>query len=297
MDRRQFLTGSLVTALSMTGCLRLGGGEESTPASTATSETASTTTTTSKTASTTASKMTTTDGGSGMETATPQSPFPADSCLAAMTQTVPEPLYGFEFGSGPTPEVGGKTATKSGAASVGNGVATFPKSGGEIRLTDVQAVDDLTVSLFAKPAVTATDQWNVMLWYSPTDRQWSGWGVEHGKGAVDFWVEGPQESSTEVLTKSSSAPPTGTWTHIVGVKRGTTTTLYVDGKQAATSNFPSGSISYGGASRIDMVLGRHAGSGVGDRYYQGDLDSVAVWDQALSDSQIQTLLSVGSSCR
>jgi hypothetical protein len=295
MNRRRFLTGSVAGTLGLTGCLRLGGSEESTPASTETSTATSGSTSTATPTATSGSTSTATP--TGTDAATPESSFPADSCLAAMTEDVPDPLYGFEFGGSPSPEVGGKTATTSGAASVGNGIATFPNSGGEIRLTDVQAVDDLTVSLFARPAVAASDQWNVMLWYSPTDRQWSGWGVEHGKGAVDFWVEGPEESATEVLTKSSSNLPTGTWSHIVGVKRGTTTTLYVDGQQAATANFPSGSISYGGASSIDMVLGRHAGSGVGDRYHQGDLDSVAVWDGALSESQIQTLLSVGSSCR
>lgn len=269
MDRRQFLTGSLLSTLGITGCLGRSGNEESTN----------------------------TAEGNRTDGPAPQSPFPDDSCLAAMTETVPEPLYGFEFSSGASPEVGEKTATTSGAVSVAGGIAAFSESGGEIKISDVQAIDDLTFSLFAKPAVAATDQWNVMLWYSPTDRDWAGWGVEHGKGAVDFWVEGPQEESTEVLTKSSSALPTGSWSHVLGVKRGANLILYVDGQQVATSEFPSETISYGGASSVDMVLGRHAGSGVGERQYQGELDSIAVWDQALSSSQIETLLSVGSSCR
>jgi hypothetical protein len=272
MDRRQFLTGSVGGMLCLTGCLQSSGGDES-------------------------GESTDTPAGTDTETATPQSPFPSDSCLASMTENVPDPLYGFEFSAGSSPEVGGVTAATSGSATVGDGIATFPQAGGEIRVADVQAIDDMTVSLFARPAVAATDQWNVMLWYSPPDIQWSGWGVEHGQGAVDFWVEGPEEASTEVLTESSSPLPTGTWTHIMGVKRGTTTTLYVDGQQAATSDFPSGSISYGDADSIDMILGRHAGSGTGNRYYQGDLDSVAIWDQALSTDQIDTLLSTGSSCR
>lgn len=265
MDRRQFLAGGVAGALSVTGCLGLGGSEESTPTDTS--------------------------------TAGEQSPFPADSCLAAMTEDAPEPLYGFEFADGASPEVGGKTATTSGAASVADGIGNFPESGGEIRLTDVKPVDDLTVSLFARPTVPASDQWNVMVWYSPPDRNWAGWGVEHGKGAVDFWVEGPEEASTEVLTKSSSNLPTETWSHVLGVKRGTELSLYVDGEQVATANFPSERISYGDADSVDMVLGRHAGDGVGDRYYRGALDSVAVWDRALSSSQVDTVLSAGSSCR
>jgi hypothetical protein len=236
-------------------------------------------------------------GGSGGDSATDGSAFPAGSCLAAVTEEVADPAYGFEFSEGASPELGGSEATTTGDVTVSDGVATFGENGGEIRVEGVPAVDDLTVSAFAGPAVTAEDQWNVMVWYSPLDRNWSGWGLEHGTGAVDFWAEGPAEESTEVLTKSDSGLATDTWTHLVGVKRGDQLTLYVDGEEAATSTFDPGQISYGGADSVAMVLGKHAGSGAGDRYYQGDLDSVAVWDEALPADAVDALLSVSDGCR
>jgi hypothetical protein len=233
----------------------------------------------------------------GGETPTNESPFPAGSCLAATSERLPTPEYGFEFSSDVAPEVGASDATSAGDVTVSDGVATFGEDGGEIRVEDVPPVDDFTVSLFARPAVEATDQWNVALWYSPPDREWAGWGVEHGTGAVDFWVEGSKEASTEVLTTSSSPLPVDTWTHVVGVKRGAETTLYLDGERAATSELAFSDISYGDADTVDMYLGRHAGNGVGDRYYRGELDSVAVWSDSLSDSDIEALLSAGRSCR
>lgn len=235
-------------------------------------------------------------GGGETATETVASPFPAGSCLAAITAGVPDPLYGFEFDGGVDPEVGSVGAGASGSVTASDGTVTFGNDGGEIRVEDVRPVDDLTVSLFANPAVAAEDQWNVMLWYSP-DLQWAGWGIEHGKGAVDFWAEGPGESGSEVLTKSSSGLPVDAWTHVLAVKRGAELLLYVDGERVATSTFDYDAISYGGADTVDMVLGRHAGSGVGDRHFRGSLDSVAVWDGALSTDEVDALLSAAGDCR
>ena len=237
------------------------------------------------------------DDESTATSATPDSgPFPEGSCLAAMTEDVPTPLYGFEFADGASPEAGTASASTDGAVSVTDGAVTFGEGGGSIRLSDVAAVNDLTVSLFANPAVAASDQWNVMLHYTPADDEWTGWGVEHGNGAVDFWAEGPGQGGTEVLTMSDSPLPTDTWSHVLGVKRGRDMLLYVDGQRVASSTFDY-DISYGGAETVDLFLGRHGGGGVGDRHYRGALDSVAVWDGALSESEVQSVLSAGANCR
>lgn len=234
-------------------------------------------------------------GGSGTET--PDSPFPAGSCLGRAVESLPEPAYGFEFTGGPSPEVGDGEVSSTGAVTVSDGRATFGSDGGEIRVSGVPAPDEFTISLYGRPAVEAPDQWNVMLWYSPTSAEFAGWGVEHGKGAVDFWVEGPGGASTEVLTTSDSPPEVDAWTHIVGVKRGSETALYVDGEQAGTSSLSFEEIDYAGQESVDLVFGRNAADGVGDRYYQGDLDSVGLWTEALSQSQLESLFEATSSCR
>jgi hypothetical protein len=228
---------------------------------------------------------------------TPNSPFPEGSCLGAAVGSLPEPVYGFEFADGVEPEVGDAEASSSGDVTVSDGVATFGSEGGEIRVSGVPAADEFTVSLFAKAGVEAPDQWNVMVWYSPSGAQYAGWGVEHGKGKADFWVEGPEEEETEVLTTSNSPLPVGEWAHIVGVKRGSETVLYVDGEQVGSSSLSFEGIDYADQDEVELVLGRHAGDGVGDRHYQGDLDGVGLWTEALSESQLEDLFETAASCR
>jgi len=236
-------------------------------------------------------------GSGGSDTPTPDSPFPAGSCLGAAVESLPEPAYGFEFSDGVAPEVGDGEANSSGAVTVSDGIATFGSEGGEIRVSGAPVPDEFTVSVFAKPAVESTDQWNVMVWYSPSGVQYAGWGLEHGKGMTDFWVEGPGNADTEVLTTSESPLPVEEWAHVVGVKRASTTELYVDGEQVGTSSFSFEEIDYADQEGVELVLGRHAGDGVGDRYYEGDLDSVGLWTEALSGSQLDDLFEASSSCR
>jgi hypothetical protein len=236
-------------------------------------------------------------GSDGSNSPTSDSPFPAGSCLGAAVESLPEPAYGFEFADGVAPEVGDAEASSDGDVTVSDGVATFGSGGGEIRVSGAPVPDEFTVSLFARPAVEAPDQWNVMVWYSPSGAQYAGWGVEHGKGAVDFWVEGPGGADTEVLTTSDSPPAVGEWTHVVGVKRGSETALYVDGEQVGSSSLSFEDIDYADQDGVELVLGRHAGSGVGDRHYRGDLDSVGLWTEALAESQLEALFEAASSCR
>lgn len=236
-------------------------------------------------------------GSDESDTPTPNSPFPAGSCLGVAVESLPEPAYGFEFTDGVAPEVGDAEASSTGAVTVSDGVATFGTEGGGIRLSGAPTPDDFTISLFAKPAVEASEQWNVLVWYSPSGVQYAGWGVEHGKGAVDFWVEGPENAATEVLTTSDSPLALNKWTHLVGVKRESETVLYVDGERVGSSSLSFNDIDYAGQDGVELALGRHAGSGVGDRYYRGNLDSVGLWTEALSESQLEDLFEASSSCR
>jgi hypothetical protein len=236
--------------------------------------------------------------GSGeSNTETSESRFPEGSCLGEVVGSVPEPEYGFEFAGGVGPEAGDPKASGSGDVTVSDGTATFGSEGGEIRVSGAPVADEFTVSLFAKSAVNAPDQWDVMLWYSPSGSQYAGWGIEHDKDTVDFWVEGPGNADTEVLTTSGSPLQVGEWTHIVGVKRGSETVLYVNGERVGSSSLSFGEIDYAGQEEVELVLGRHAGDGVGDRYYQGELDTVGLWTEALSESHLEDIFEASSSCR
>ena len=73
--------------------------------------------------------------------------------------------------------------------------------------------------------------------------------------------------------------------------------LYVDGEQVGSSSLSFEGIDYADQDEVELVLGRHAGDGVGDRHYQGDLDGVGLWTEALSESQLEDLFETAASCR
>ncbi len=87
---------------------------------------------------------------------------------------------------------------------------------------------------------------------------------------------------TDLQTPSTLS--TGTWHHIVGVYANTAMTLYVDGNSVNTGTFswttnPSTGLDY---------IGLYPGGG---SYFTGKLDEVAVWNRALSGSEVASIYS------
>jgi hypothetical protein len=80
----------------------------------------------------------------------------------------------------------------------------------------------------------------------------------------------------------------GKWHHAAGTWDGTTSRLFVDGKELPrSSNFP-GTIDYTGPTGNDIIGGYHAGC---DLLMTGDIDQVMVWSTALPVADIWKKLS------
>lgn len=82
----------------------------------------------------------------------------------------------------------------------------------------------------------------------------SGNGVSlgtEGDGRVSFLTGNASGGSTSSGVISSAAIPLNTWTHLAGVRQGTTCTLYIDGVSAGTHT-SSRSI-----DQVDAVIGRY----------------------------------------
>ena len=124
-----------------------------------------------------------------------------------------------------------------------------------------------------------------------------------GSGQLDFLYQ-QQHSGNEVnRIRSTSTINDGDWHHVAVTSNGSSWALYIDGSPAS-STVPTGSntgqwvgdiyntnpafvaFSDIGASRRNPTIG---GSG----YFQGNIDEVAIWDSALSSSQISTIHSSG----
>ena len=78
----------------------------------------------------------------------------------------------------------------------------------------------------------------------------------------------------------------GAWHHVAATFDGTTRTLYYDGASLVTDT--------PGSSHDVTAQNFGIGKTYNDEYFDGILDEVAIWDQALSTSEIQRLASGGA---
>ena len=83
------------------------------------------------------------------------------------------------------------------------------------------------------------------------------------------------------------------WHHVVGVKEDTELRVYIDGELAAENfDVPDGYDLSGTDQQPAYIgVGADSGSGALEKYFQGWVDDVAVWNEALSEDQIANVMS------
>lgn len=85
------------------------------------------------------------------------------------------------------------------------------------------------------------------------------------------------------LTSSAGAMVTGQWYHVAGTFDGTTMKIYINGVEVG-SQAASGIVNTG---TYDLTIGRAAYTVGGNRYFDGVIDEVRVWSEAVPQSSIQ----------
>jgi len=97
----------------------------------------------------------------------------------------------------------------------------------------------------------------------------------------------PQISNRNVTLTDTTALNFGQWYHIVSVFDGSsqTLTMYIDGTQVA-QNTSAGSSMPTSASGSKCIIGANANN---DRFLDGSIDEVAVWNTVLTSTQIQSI--------
>ncbi len=105
-----------------------------------------------------------------------------------------------------------------------------------------------------------------------------------GNGVVDFVIG---DGTWHSVTSDDYAIQTNIWYHLVALYDGTTQKIYVNGvlvaSVTATFTFLPGThvTTIGGASLLE------------NRFFDGQIDEVAIWDTALSSSEVTTLFNSG----
>jgi hypothetical protein len=163
------------------------------------------------------------------------------------------------------------TAGKFGGALVFNGTSakvTIPDAP-SLRLTT-----DMTLEAWVKPS-KVTRAWRDVIYKgndnyfleATTNRKVPGGGGTFGPN--DVWMYG------------TAALAVNTWTHLALIYDGVTLRLYVNGVQVA-SRAQTGNLA---TSANPLQIG---GDSIFGQYFQGTIDEVRIYNQALSLSEIQT---------
>jgi hypothetical protein len=108
----------------------------------------------------------------------------------------------------------------------------------------------------------------------------SSYALYTGEGAgLSFYVTDQSGATRLTAAVDPTAIWNGKWHHVAGTFDGTTAKLFVDGKAIGGSAGTSQPINYALATTGDASLGSFLGTC--DLYYTGDIDDVAIFNQAL----------------
>ncbi|WP_299539287.1 LamG-like jellyroll fold domain-containing protein [uncultured Streptomyces sp.] len=106
--------------------------------------------------------------------------------------------------------------------------------------------------------------------------------LQYGQGAFAFSAPGGHRARQEIT------PETGRWYHLVGVRQGNTLTVYVDGRQGGTAEAGAPDVSTG-----PLSVGRAKWNGSSTDFWNGSVDQVAVFDHALTATEVGVLYGAG----
>jgi hypothetical protein len=101
------------------------------------------------------------------------------------------------------------------------------------------------------------------------------------------------DDSTKRQARGATIVNDGLWHHVVGMRRGATSLVYVDGEQDGTIDLPEG-YDLSGASQTNAYIGAIDGDAdpavvAFEKLFNGTLDEVMVYGRALSDGEIRYL--------
>jgi hypothetical protein len=115
--------------------------------------------------------------------------------------------------------------------------------------------------------------------------------ISSNKLRLESWPVGSQNS---VNADSSISLTTGTAYHVAVTYNVLldTARIFINGQQNGNSINLGGTLN---SNSADLDLGRYYWSAGYHRYFDGRIDDVAIWDRALSDSEIQDIYNLGTS--
>jgi hypothetical protein len=174
--------------------------------------------------------------------------------------------------------------------------AQFNGSSSYIEVVDSDSLTlgtSFTLSAWVKPNSFTGLSSLLSKWAQGIDDEFTFMLTASGNLSLGWHSQGGDTYATAAYNSanSSGTVPPGRWSHILVVRQGPTITFYINGVAAGTSaaadNFPLRNGSH--------VLRIGAEGDAAGRYLNGAMDEVAIWNRALSLSEVEQLYARGSS--
>ncbi len=104
---------------------------------------------------------------------------------------------------------------------------------------------------------------------------------------VGIWIRADTEVGNQWPSAYTPFPTDGEWHHVVGVVEDQKSVkIYLDGELKVTTGAPDSiSVAYGASQKPTIAYTQH----MGGIWYEGSVDEVAIYEGALSDTDVQKL--------
>jgi len=148
---------------------------------------------------------------------------------------------------------------------------------------------------FTNDGIFTISAWAYQMDPSPVGQRYIGWGGPGARAFLGPFTTGSGQitlgvgSVTGNFSAAAAIPQQNTWQHWMLVRTSTDASLYLNGSLVQSLALAtSGAINASG----ELHIGRQFGTAT--EYFHGLLDDVAIWDEALTQDQIDNVFALGA---
>ena len=154
----------------------------------------------------------------------------------------------------------------------------------------------------SNPLAATNADFTISLWayqenLSPTTQRYIGWGLGRASGRAFMGPYSTNDGKVDVgfggtrasFSNASALPVVNTWQHWTFVRSGTDAILYLNGSEIQTLTVGA-TVAVAGTDTLNIG----AQYGAFNEYFNGRLDDVAIWDEALDTTQIGNVVNFGA---
>ena len=148
-----------------------------------------------------------------------------------------------------------------------------------------------TISAWIKTSASGSSQTILNTSDATVDNKWLNLRVDGSTGHLRFVAN---NGGTNSITTGSTDINTGSWVHVAVTCNSSAYSLYVNGSAETLTNNNNDGTWFGDFSLTNLSIGRQIRATMSGLPFNGNIDEVAVWDSALSSSQISTIYNSGT---